>query len=257
MAGAPHRVTARPTMDDWAILYFHGGAYMTGSPVTHLGLAGRIAQMTGLPVFLPDYRLAPEHPAPAAFEDAVVAHSALVARGYAADRVILAGDSAGGGLALALLAHLCAINARPLGLFAFSPWTDLALTGESLGANAAADVVIPLQAMARGVAVIRGDLSATDPRLSPLYAQFPKPPPVLLQVGTGELLLDDSRRMAETLRRGGGEVTLQEWPDCPHVWQLLDGYLPEARQALHEVASFVDRLTERRVTPCPPPSADS
>ena len=237
------RVTVRQRSDDLAILYFHGGAYATGSPETHLGLAGRIARLTGLPVYLPAYRLAPEHPAPAAFEDAVSAHAALLAKGYPPDRIVLGGDSAGGGLALALLSHLCRSGQRPAGLFAFAPWTDLALTGESLHRNAATDVVLPAARLQEAVRLVRGDLSPDDPRISPLYAAFPDAPPVFLQVGSREILLDDSRRIASRLRAAGGRVTLQEWPDCPHVWQILDGWLPEARAALREVAGFVLSLS--------------
>ncbi len=237
-----HWVSVRRSNTDWVILYLHGGAYAIGSPLTHLALIARIARLTGLQIAAPDYRLAPEHPAPAAFEDAVAAHAVLMAKGYRPDRIILAGDSAGGGLALALLAELCGRGLHPAGLFAFSPWTDLALTGDSLVRNAARDVFIPAERMPVTVALVRGGLAVHDPRLSPLYARFDCPPPVMMQVGTTEILLDDSRRMAEVLRSVGGEVVLREWPDCPHVWQMTDGYVPEARAALLEVAGFVAGL---------------
>ncbi len=237
-----HWVSVRRSTSDWVILYLHGGAYATGSPLTHLALMARIAKLTGLQVVAPVYRLAPEHPAPAAFEDAGAAHASLIRKGYRPDRIILAGDSAGGGLALALLADLCHRCLHPAGLFAFSPWTDLALTGKSLVRNAARDVFIPAERMQPTVDLVRGGLHADDPRLSPLYARFTCPPPVLIQVGNTEILLDDSRRMAEVLRRAGGEVALREWQDCPHVWQMADGYLPEARAALLEVAGFIAGL---------------
>lgn len=233
------RVTVRQRSDDLAILYFHGGAYATGSPETHLALAGRIARMTGFAVYLPAYRLAPEHPAPAAFEDALAAHAALLAKGYPPERIVLGGDSAGGGLALALLSRLCQSGHRPAGLFAFAPWTDMALTGDSLTRNAAHDVVLPARRLTEAVGLVKGSLDPKDSRISPLYADFPDPPPVFLQVGSEEILLDDSRRMAERLRAAGGQITLQEWPDCPHVWQILDGWLPEARAALREAAAFI------------------
>lgn len=252
LPGRLHRVTSRHRSDAAVILYFHGGAYLTGSPRTHAGLAGRIARLTGLAVFLPEYRLAPEHPAPAAFEDAVAAHAALLAKGYAPDQILLAGDSAGGGLALALLSHLCRTGQRPAALIAFSPWTDLALAGPSLIDLAPFETLLPPERLPDAVALIRGALPADDPRISPIYAAFPDPPPVLLQVGSREVLLDDSRRMADVLRRAEAEVTLQIWPDCPHVWQILDGWLPEARAALQEVARFV-----KAVTPSRPPTTDS
>ena len=237
-----HWISVRRRNADWVILYLHGGGYITGSPVTHLGLAGRIAALTGLQVASVDYRLAPEHPAPAALEDAKAAHAEILAKGYPPKRIILSGDSAGGGLALALLADLCARGLAPAGLFAFSPWTDLAMTGDSLAANEGRDPLLPVRRMPDLVQMVLGAMDARDPRISPLYAHFDHPPPVLLQVGSVEILLDDSRRIAEVLRQAGGEVTLAVWPDCPHVWQLLDGYLPEARLALLEVRDFVARL---------------
>ncbi len=246
LPGSLHRVTARPRSDVHIILYFHGGAYLTGSPQTHAALAGRLARLTGLAVFLPKYRLAPEHAAPAAFQDAIAAHTVLLAKGYAAHQIILAGDSAGGGLAFALLSHLCEAGQTPAALITFSPWTDMTLTGESLRTNARREVVLPPERLHDAVALVLGDLPANDPRISPHFAKFPKPPPVFIQVGSTEILLDDSRRMAEILQRAGGKVTLQVWPDCFHVWQILDGWLPESRQALQEVARFVDNLT-----PCP------
>ena len=248
-----HWVSVRRRHGDWVILYLHGGAYATGSPLTHLALMARIAKLTALQVVAPVYRLAPEYPAPAAFDDAVAAHVMLIAKGYRPDRIILAGDSAGGGLALALLADLGGRGLHPAGLFAFSPWTDLALTGESLLRNAVRDVFIPAERMQVTVDLVRGALPADDPRLSPLYARFDCPPPVMMQVGTTEILLDDSRRMAEVLRRAGAEVVLGEWPDCPHVWQMTDGYVPEARAALLEVAGFVARLVSSSI----PPTDDS
>jgi epsilon-lactone hydrolase len=237
-----HWISVRRRNADWVILYLHGGGYVAGNPVTHLGLTARIAKLTGLQVMAPDYRLAPEHPAPAAFEDEKAAHGALLAKGFAPDKIILGGDSAGGGLALALLADLCVRGLTPAGLFAFSPWTDLAMTGQSLQGNAAKDALLPVHRMSEAVGLVLGTLVARDPRISPLYAAFDHPPPVLLQVGSGEILLDDSRRMAEVLRRAGGQVELAEWADCPHVWHLLDGYLPEARRALNDVAAFVSGL---------------
>lgn len=243
---ALHWISVNRRRSDWVIFYLHGGGYIAGTPLTHLGLAARIAKLTGLQVASPDYRLAPDHPAPAAFVDALAGHAHLLAQGYGADHIILAGDSAGGGLALALLADLCQRKLTPAGLFAFSPWTDLALTGASLQANAERDPLLPAHRMPDAVAMVLGDVDGRDPRISPLYACFDDPPPVLFQVGECEILLDDSRRMATVLRQAGGRVQLDEWPGCPHVWQMLDGYLPEARQALTKVAAFVGGLVAFR-----------
>ncbi|MDP4033045.1 MAG: alpha/beta hydrolase fold domain-containing protein [Pseudorhodobacter sp.] len=238
-----HWISVGRPDDRTVMLYFHGGAYLAGSPATHAAMLGRLAKLTGLRVAAPAYRLAPEHPAPAAFEDACAAHGALMAQGYAPNRVVLGGDSAGGGLALALLADLCGRGLRPAGLFAFSPWTDMGLTGASLTENAALDPLLPASRITETVGHLRGDLPVTDPRISPLYASFTAPPPVWFQVGTTEILRDDSRRMAAHLRDAGGKATVTEWLGAPHVWQLFDGYIPEARAALMEVSGFVRAIT--------------
>lgn len=210
-------------------------AYVAGSPATHAATLGRLSRLA---VVAPDYRKAPEHPAPAAFEDAQAAHAALLAQGWAPGQIILGGDSAGGGLALALLADLCARDLRSAGLIAFSPWTDLTLSGPSLRDNAAADPLLPVSRIAEAVAMVRGALDQGDPRLSPLFARFDRPPPVLILAGSDEVLSDDSRRMAAVLQAAGGAVTLEEVPKAPHVWPIFDGWLPEARAALHEAARF-------------------
>ena len=159
-------------------------------------------------------------------------------QGWAPGRIILGGDSAGGGLALALLAELCDRGTPPAGLIAFSPWTDLTLSGPSLIAHAASDPLLPAARIREVIALIQGALPASDPRLSPLSARFKNPPPVLIQVGSDEILLDDALRMAEALRAAGGPVTLQVAPLAPHVWQIFDGWIPEARQSLREAARF-------------------
>jgi acetyl esterase/lipase len=173
------------------------------------------------------------------------AHDQLLAKGFAADHIVLAGDSAGGGLALALLADLCSRGLAPAGLFAFSPWTDLTMTGASLKENADRDPLLPVDRLREAVSMVLGTFDAGDPRVSPVYAEFIKPPPVLLQVGQEEILLDDSRRMAFSLRRAGGMVKIDEWTDCPHVWQMLEAFLPEAQAALSDVAIFVRKLVAR------------
>jgi epsilon-lactone hydrolase len=229
------------------ILYFHGGAYIACDPMGYRGLVGRISHLTGLKVAAPTYRLAPEHPAPAAFEDAQRAHAAVVAAGYDPGQIILGGDSAGGGLALALLANLCARSLQPAGLFAFSPWTDLSMSGASLIDNATADPVLPVARMPDIVKMVAGSLDTKDAHISPLFADFVRPCPTLIQVGTTEILRDDARRMVQRLLAAGGQATLSEWEAAPHVWQLLDGYVPEARAALNEVAGFIAGLNTATV----------
>jgi acetyl esterase/lipase len=233
-----HRITAGPVEDLGVILWFHGGAYVAGSPATHAAMLGRLSRLARLAVLAPDYRKAPEHPAPAAFEDAQAAHAALLVQGWAPGQIILGGDSAGGGLALALLADLCARGLRPGGLVAFSPWTDLTLSGPSLRDNALADPLLPVSRIAEAAEMVQGALDPADPRLSPLFARFEHPPPVLMLVGSDEVLLDDARRMAARLMAAGGSITLHEEPSAPHVWPIFDGWVPEARAALRMAALF-------------------
>ncbi len=226
------------------ILYLHGGGYVAGSPATHAGLAGRLSRLSGLRVALPDYRLAPEHPAPAAFDDALAAHAALRARGYRPRDIALAGDSAGGGLALALMAALCARGERPACLVAFSPWTNLTLGGASLRQNARADPLLPAARIAEVAAYAAGSLPRDDPRLSPLFADFARPAPAAIFAGETELLRDDAIRMAERLRASGGETRLEVRAGVPHAWPLFDGWFPEARETLREAADFVTAAIE-------------
>lgn len=226
------------------VLYFHGGAYMIGAPETHSAMLAELARRIAARVFAPRYRLAPEHPFPAAFDDALAAYDGLIAQGHTADGIVLGGDSAGGGLALALLAHLCHAGRPPAGLFAFSPWTDLTLTGASLVTNARRDQVLP----AHRLTEVRGHIlggarpgAADDPRLSPLYAHFPAAPSVMIHVAESEILRDDSMRMRSRLP--GAEIRLAG--DLPHVWPLLHNYLPEARATLDETGAFITRCLPR------------
>ncbi|MEM9901049.1 MAG: alpha/beta hydrolase [Pseudomonadota bacterium] len=245
-----HSVTAGPVRPGALILYFHGGAYFAGSPATHEALAGRLSRLTAREVILPDYRLVPEHPAPAAFEDAFASHAALIARGHRPGDIVLAGDSAGAGIALALLAELCRRDLRPAALVAFSPWADLSKGSASQQTNAAADPLLPVSRLDEVVAYVLGSapgaLSPTDPRVSPVHARFDRPPPALIQMGDTEILRDDAVRVAARMRQGGGAVELSQWQAVPHAWQILDGYVPEARAALVEAAEFIDAVLSPR-----------
>jgi acetyl esterase/lipase len=238
------RVRGPAAAGEGLVLYFHGGGYVAGSARTHLGLLVRLSAAAGVPVDAPDYRLAGEAPAPAAFADACAVWDALLREGWAPGRIVLGGDSAGGGIALALLARLCAQGTPPAGLFAFSPWVDLTLSGGSLAENAAADPLLPADRVAELVAAIRGDVAAEDPRLSPLFAAFPGAPPVLLQAGRTEILRDDTLRMAARLEADGAAVRLGLWPDTPHVVQIFGDWLPEARDARADAAAFVRRCLQ-------------
>ena len=220
------------------LLYFHGGGYVAGSSRTHLPMLGYLARKARIRAILPDYRLAPEAPFPAAFDDAVAVWQGLRDEGVAAERMILGGDTAGGGLAMALLSHVLAAGERPAGLFGLSPWTDLALTGQSLAENARLDAILPGERVEELRDMVAPDIDPTDSRISPLYAKFEGAPPIYLQVSETEILRDDSLRMAERLREQDVEVLVDTWPDTPHVWHLFIGWIPEADESLDRVADF-------------------
>jgi epsilon-lactone hydrolase len=222
------------------ILYLHGGGYIAMSPTTHRSVTSRLAGLSEASLFALDYRLAPEHPFPAALHDALATWHALIAAGRPASRIVVAGDSAGGGLALALLIALRdAGEDLPAGAVLFSPWTDLAATGESVVTNNTADPLFFGVWIAPMAQFYLGATPANDPLASPLYADLSGLPPLLIQVGDTEILLDDSRRLSEKAQQAGVDVTLQIWPDVPHGWQIFAPILPEARAALRDASVFI------------------
>jgi acetyl esterase/lipase len=233
------RVTCGPVDPRRTILWLHGGGFIAGSPRSHRALAGWLSRLSGLAVVLPDYRLAPEHPFPAAQDDARAAWEALRGERLAPGEIALGGDSAGGSLALGLLADLCARDERPAALVGFSPLTDLTGSGASHRENARAERLLPAERLDELARYAVGDHPRDDPRVSPLFAEFRDPPPVLLQVADTEILRDDALRMASALRAAGGRVDAEVWPDAPHVWQAVGGLLPEARAAIARAAAFL------------------
>lgn len=225
------------------LLYLHGGGYFACSPRTHRPITANFAQK-GLDVFSPDYRLAPEHPFPAAIEDAVASYRGLIDAGIDPRILAVAGDSAGGGLALAMLLSLRdAGDQLPAATVLFSPWTDLAGTGESLRTNDRRDAMFPGQGMERAVAPYLAGTDPKHPLASPLYADLAGLPPMLVHVGSYEILLDDSRRLVDRAQRAGTAATIETWPVVPHVWQLFP--LPEAEQSMRKAADFL-RATLRK-----------
>lgn len=250
IARQPAQLAGRPVLwlggepvgDGPVILYFHGGAYVFGGPETHGGLAGRLAQLARRPVCLPAYRLAPEHPFPAALEDARAAYAGLLASGLPAARIVLGGDSAGGGLALALLGDLCARGADlPAAAFAFSPLTDLSFSGDSFRSNAARDAMLPAGRDRDMARLYLQGADPRDPRASPLFAAFPGAGPVWLAAGDTEIMLDDTRRMAAHLRAEGVEVAEVIARDLPHVWPFFWRLLPEGDATLRDLAGWIRR----------------
>lgn len=232
---------AMPRDGETGILFWlHGGAYIIGSPSTHRGMAGALAKRAGLAAVLPDYRLAPENPFPAALEDARSAWDGLIAQGVAPERIVLGGDSAGGGLAFALLGRLVA-EERPLPrcVIAFSPWADLSLSGDTLFSLSSQDVLLPIERLPDIRDAYLAGADPRDPRASPLFGHYEGAPPVFLQASRSEILLDDTRRLARRLTEQGVAAEVDLADGLPHVWQAFQGWLPEADAALDRAAAWL------------------
>jgi epsilon-lactone hydrolase len=226
------------------ILYLHGGGYVAGAAQDYRELVSRLARAAEARALTLDYRLAPEHPHPAAVEDAVTAYRWLLASGAEAGRTVLAGDSAGGGLSVATLVSLRDRGERmPAAGVCICPWVDLEITGTSMDTNAEADPLVKRDVVAN---MATAYLQGQDPRMplaSPLHAELKGLPPLLIQVGEAETLLDDANRLAERARMAGVDVTYEPWPDMIHVWQGFGSFLPEARQAIERIGEFIRKRT--------------
>lgn len=234
---------------DRVIFYLHGGGYVAGSPATHRGFTMALARKTGAQVFALDYRLAPEHRFPAAVEDAVAAYNWMLGLGVQPNQLVIGGDSAGGGLTLATLLTLRDQGREaPAAAFCFSPWTDLAGTGESLKTNDIKDAMFFGRNVADLGRVYAGTTSLDHPLVSPMYADLRGLPPLRIYVSECEILLDDSVRLAERARKYGVDVDLRIWKDMVHVWPVFVAFgLPEARRVLDELAEFI----QNAATPAP------
>jgi epsilon-lactone hydrolase len=220
------------------LLYLHGGGYTTGSPATHRALTGHLAAHCGARVFAADYRLAPEHPFPAAVDDAVAAWRGLRAGGAEAERIAIAGDSAGGGLALATTLRLRELGEpMPRALVLFSPWVDLSL--DRLPPAPPGEVMLTLPWVRECAQSYAGTTDTRDPLVSPVGADLRGLPPTLIQVGIDELLLPDSRRLHQCLEAAGVSSRLQEFPRRWHVFQANAGLLADADRALEAVGRFL------------------
>ncbi|MCW9042157.1 MAG: alpha/beta hydrolase [Pseudopelagicola sp.] len=238
-----HWVVVPRATDERVILYLHGGAYVFGSVRTHRAVLGHMSRHSGHVVVMPDYRLAPEHPFPAAIEDARRAYALLLEAGYQSKQIIVGGDSAGGGLALALLGQLIAEGADlPAGVFAFSPLTDMTFSGSSLGTNSEKDVLLPGDRASLCAEFYLAGHDPNDPRASPLYADMVGAPPVYLAVSEREILRDDTLRMVETLEKADVRVTLERHERAPHAWPVFHGLIPEAGETGRRVAAWIRSL---------------
>lgn len=224
------------------VLYFHGGGYSLGSARSHRALGKRIAFEARARVVVPEYRLAPEHPFPAAVDDAVAAYHGLVATGVAPEQIAVAGDSAGAGLALSLLVSLRDAGVRlPACAVLLSPFADLTCRGESYTTLAAADPIVS-RAMGLGMGqMYAGERDPNDPLASPVNAALDGLPPLLIQVGSREVVLDDARAIEAHARAAGVAATLEVWPEMVHVWHLFASALEEGRRAIEGLGAFVRR----------------
>ena len=228
-----------------AIVYLHGGAYVIGSARAYQGFASQIASRAQASAFVADYRLAPEHPYPAALDDALAVYAGIA--GHGATSIALVGDSAGGGLTLALLALATADAAvKPRGAAVMSPWADLALTGDSLRSRDAADPLLTRASLEACAALYLAGHDAHDPRVSPIDGDLRGLPPVRIHVGEDEILLDDSRRYAARFEAAGGDIAVHVWEGMTHVFPSSVGVLAAAGAALDDLGAFVrDRLRGR------------
>ena len=241
LAGLPALHTASPgAAEDAVLLYLHGGAYISGTPESYRGLAAELARAAGVRGIALDYRLAPEHPFPAAVDDAVAGYEALLARGFAPGRIVIAGDSAGGGLAMAALVALRDKGAPlPAAALLISPWADLTGNACSLESKAAEDPTLTAEALDIAAAHYLGGASAQHPLASPVLADLTGLPPMLIQVGSAEILLDDALALAAAAGRANAPVRLEIWPQMPHVWHIFAFMLPEGRKAIETAGAFL------------------
>ncbi len=226
------------------VLYLHGGGYVLGSPTSHAGMASMMADLAQARVFVLDYRLAPETPFPGALEDAISAYKALLEKGEKPEKIVIAGDSAGGGLAVALMIALKEEGMPlPAAGVCLSPWADLSFSGDSMQANAKADSILCRESLAWLGEQYLADLAPNDPRVSPIFADLTGLPPLLIQVGSDEVLLDDAVRLNKVAKKAGVESTLEVWSGQVHVWPLMSKLIPEARQALQGIGTFIKTHT--------------
>ncbi len=227
---------------DHVVLYLHGGGYVLGSVNSHRDMIARLSASSGARALALNYRLAPEHPFPAAVDDAVSAYRFVLAQGVAPGRIAIAGDSAGGGLATAtLLAIRDQKLPTPAAGALLSPWVDLEGIGESMNGGVSDDPMVSKGLIAAMAPAYLNGASPRTPLAAPLYADLRGLPPLLIQVGRREMLLDDSTRLALAARRAGVDVTLEVWPGMIHVWQIFASELEEGREAVDRIGEYLRR----------------
>lgn len=221
------------------MLYLHGGGYIAGSPLTHRNITTRLSYYAECTVLAIDYRKAPEHPYPAALDDAVESYTWLLEQGYKPENIIILGDSAGGNLTLATA---LAIRDRQLpqcaGIVCISPWTDLTASGETHTTKKSNDPMIPSHRVIEAALLYANGIPLDDPRVSPLYADYENMPPMLIHVGDKEVLLSDSQNLHKRAIMHGVKSHIKIWKNAPHVFQLFAGLAPQSSQSLKEIALF-------------------
>ncbi len=229
---------------DNVILYLHGGAFVIGSPASHRDMVGAIADAAQARAFIVDYRLAPETLFPGAVDDAVAAYKGLLANGEKAEKIIIAGDSAGGGLTMSTLVALRDEGVElPAGAVCISPWADLTFTGDSMIVKDKVDAMLGRDSLSWFAGLYLGGQDAADPKASPIFADLSGLPPLLIQVGSNEVLLDDAIRLNKAIKKAGGDATLEVWDGQMHVWHLMATIVPEGKHAVNVIGTFVKTHT--------------
>ena len=237
-------VTAEGASDSRVVLYFHGGGYIIGSPRTHRAMMSHLSRDSAARVLALDYRLAPEHPFPAPVEDSVAAYRWLLNEGFDPARIALGGDSAGGGLTVAALVQIRYLGLpMPAAGVCVSPWVDMEGLGESMETRAKADPMVGKENLMISAKTYLGGADPRAPLAAPLYADLRGLPPLLIQVGDSEVLLDDSTRLAGVAREAGVEVQMDVWDDMIHVWHVFAPILPEGKQAIKQAGDFIKKHT--------------
>jgi acetyl esterase/lipase len=234
-------ITAKNAAPDRVVMYLNGGGYVMGSIDTHRELVARLSKAAQSRGFVLDYRLAPENPFPAAVDDSIAAYRWLLAQGYKPERIVIAGDSAGGGLAVSTLVALRDLGASlPAAAVCISPWVDFEAEGESMTSRAAQDPLVTRDMILNLAKMYMGEKgSLREPLAAPINAYLNDLPPLFIQVGNSETLLDDSTRLADKAKEAGVDATLQIWDEMPHVWHLAAPVLPEGQEAIDKIGEFV------------------
>ena len=241
---AAEMVSREDSDSDRVTVYVHGGGYVIGSVRTHRVLMSRLAAASGAKVLGLEYRLAPEYPFPAPVEDSLAAYQWLLGQGYEPGKISFAGDSAGGGLVLAALVAIRYLGEPMAGAgVCISPWIDMEGLGDSMISNAEVDPVVQKEGLEYMAGLYLGDLDRRAPLAAPLYADLRELPPILIQVGGDETLLDDSTRLADKLKESNVPFELEVWEDMFHVWHAFAPILPEGQQAIDQAGEFIQKNT--------------